>query len=145
MFWIEGTSRAGLGAATKNLGVQLPMISAEFPEVASCRHGTVNLLLDCPLLVLAPDHRTRQIPWDPSFGDGEVFDLLRIHFEAPTGTAPVLAWLYIPHGSPHRKDPRCHEVLAPNVQLSTGARCRVGISRNAVQLPYQTWPVIMVV
>lgn len=145
MFWIEGTCQRGLGAARNNLGVQLPMIATEFPEIANCHHGTINLLLDCPLLVLAPDHRTKQIPWHPNFGAGEVFDLLRVDFEAPAGTTATPAWLYIPHGSPHRQNLRYHEVLTSKRQLNASARCRIGIHREVVQLPYQSWPVIVVI
>jgi hypothetical protein len=145
MFWIQGTSQVGLGAAAGNLDLELPMIAAEFPEVVNCHHGTINLLLDIPLLVAVPDHRTKPIPWHPSFGEGEVFDFLRISFEAPLGTSSTPAWLFIPHGSPHRQNLRYHEVLAPRLRLHASARCRVGIDRAAVQMPYLHFPLIVVV
>ena len=135
----------GLRAATGNLRIQLPLIAEEFPEVANSYHGTINLLLDCPLLVLAPDHRTEPISWHRDYPQGEVFDLLRVKLEAPTGAAAVLAWLFIPHGSPHRKNLRLHEVIAPRLKLDEGARCLIRMNRNVVQLPYQSWPVIVVV
>jgi hypothetical protein len=112
------------------------MIAAEFPEVANCHHGTINLLLDLSLLVVVPDHRTKPIPWDPSFGPGEVFDILRIDLEAPLGTPSTPAWLYIPHGSPHRQNLSYHEVIAARLQLNANARCRVGVHRNVVRMPY---------
>ncbi len=145
MFAVEGTRQAGLGAATGNLAVQLPLIAGEFPEVGACYPGTINLLLDYPLLVLAPDHRTRPLAWHPNFAAGEVFDFLRIQLETPTGAESVPAWLYIPHGSPHRQNLRLHEVIAPKVNVAAGARCRVRIDRKAVQVPYEAWPVVVVV
>lgn len=145
MIWIEGTCCEGLRAAAGNLSVQLPVIAAEFPEVANCHRGTINLQLDFPLLVLVPDHRTKPIPWHPGFGAGEVFDLLRIELEAPAGAVSVPAWLYIPHGSLHRQHMQHHEVLAPKLPIRYGDRCRIGIARNAVQVPYVTYPTIIVI
>ena len=104
-----------------------------------------KLLLDRPLLILAPDHRTEPIPWHPDLPQGEVFDLLRIELEAPTGATAVPAWLFIPHGSPHRQNLRLHEVIAAKLDLDAEAGCLISIERNAVQLPYQSWPVIVVV
>jgi hypothetical protein len=145
LFTVDGIRQAGLGAASGNLAIQLPLIAQEFPEIANCHPGTINLELNCPLLVLAPDHRTRAIFWDKSFPDGEVFDLLRIEFEAPVGASSVQAWLYIPHGSPHRRKPRIHEVIAPKLTLQPGIQCRIRVNRNAVQLPYSQWPMIVVI
>ncbi len=141
---VSGTVQRGIGAASQNLIAQLPAIAAEFPEVAGCHRGTINLLLDSPLLVLAPDHRTSPILWHPDFAPGEVFDLLRIELEVRLGTAPVPSWLYIPHASPHRRDLRLQEVLAPKLNLSTGARCRIHISRKVRCLPYTSQPVLVV-
>ena len=130
--------------ATSNLAIQLPMIATEFPEIADCHLGTINLLLDTPLLVLTPDHRTRPIPWSPEFDPGEIFDFLRIVLEAPVNAAPVPAWLYIAHWSPHRADLRVHEVLAPKMPVRYGDRCRIGIKRDVKQMPYGTYPIILV-
>ncbi len=145
MFSIAGIKQAGRGVATRNIGIQLPMITAEFPEVAHCHHGTINLLLDIPLLVISPDHRTRPLQWHPEFGSGEVFDFLRITLEAPTGAAAVPAWLYIPHESPHRGDLRIYEVLAPELDISDGERCLVHVERKVTKIPYREWPEIAVV
>jgi hypothetical protein len=135
-----------LNAAHGNLAVQLPLIAAEFPEVAACHYGTINVELAVPLFVIAPDHRTQAIHWnDAGFPNGEVFDLLRIQFEAPLDAGPVNAWLYIPQGSPHRRTPCIHEVIAPHLNIAAGVQCRIRINRNAVQLPYSLFPAVIVI
>jgi hypothetical protein len=124
-FALAGTRCHGTGTAHLNLRSQLPLIAPEFPEVADCHPGTINLLLDQGLLVVRPDHRTRPIPWHPNFGEGERFDLLRIEVEAPSGADRMKGWLYIPHGSPHRQNLRYHELLLPTqIALAEGAGAR---------------------
>jgi hypothetical protein len=65
-FALAGTRCHGTATAHLNLRSQLPLIAPEFPEVADCHPGTINLLLDQGLLVVRPDHRTRPIPWHPN-------------------------------------------------------------------------------
>jgi hypothetical protein len=143
---IPGLRRAGMNAAHGNMAIQLPLIAAEFPEVANCHHGTINVELAAPLFVVGPDHRTRAIHWDDAgFPDGEVFDLLRIQFEAPHDAPVVDAWLYIPHGSPHRRTPFMHEIIAPHLNIPAGVQCRIRIDRHAVQLPYGLFPAVVVI
>jgi hypothetical protein len=141
---IEGTLQAGLGAAQANLEVQLPLVAAEFPEVAGCHPGTINVLLAVPLLVVSPDHRTRALRWNDDEPQGEVVDLLRISLELPSGSQAVPAWLYIPHHSPHRQDLRLHEVIARRVSYTPGQTCRILIHHSVIQLPYPQWPVVTV-
>lgn len=92
----------GLGVATGTLARQLPLIAQDFPEVAGCFPGTLNLKLELPLEVTRPDHRTPPLAWTPSGRTREVFDLLRIELEFAHLPAPVKAWLYVAHRSPHR-------------------------------------------
>ena len=129
MFEINGTHIQGIGRAAGNLKVQLPLIAQDFPEVAQCFHGTINLLLEIPLLVLKPDHRTKPIFWTPG-PYGEVFDLVRVALEAPKGAAPVHAWLYIAHWSPLRNDPMKHELIARHLPTAqVGTTCLIRLPR----------------
>jgi hypothetical protein len=146
MIEITGQRQPGEGTATGNLAKQLPLILPGFPEIAAVHRGTINLRLDRPLLVLTPDHRTRPIDWDhANHPDGEIFDFLRIQFEAPVGSGPVDAWLYIAHNSQWRKDPRVHEVMAPMIEnLDADAICKIRIDRPGWELPYQLWRAIVV-
>jgi hypothetical protein len=144
MLTIHGTIMTGLGGAGGNLEVQLPRIAERFPEVKDCFHGTINIQLEKPLLVLSADHRTGPIDWDAAHAPGEIFDLLRIRLEAPVGSPATRAWLYIAHNSPHRKELQLHEVIGPRIQGATpGARCRIHIERPHLTLPYREFPLVL--
>jgi hypothetical protein len=94
--------------------------------------------------VISPDDRTQPIRWDNEhFPNGEVFDFLRIQFDAP-GAEPVNAWLYIAHASLHRGTAHVHEVLAPELKLPADAQCKVRIDRDAIRLPYPSFPAVIV-
>jgi hypothetical protein len=124
----------GLGVATGTLARQLPLISQAFPEVGECYPGTINLLLERPLVVTRPDHRTAPIAWTPSGRITEVFDLVRIELELDHSPLRVPAWLYIAHGSPHRQTPSTHEVIAQALDLEGIQGCRIHLRANAVAL-----------
>jgi len=142
---ITGTIQKGFGGASKNLVTQLPHIAEGFPEVKDCFHGTLNVELEERLLVASPDHRTKPIDWDSAnHPGGEVFDILRIRIEAPTGSPTVAAWLYIPHNSDHRKNLRLHEVIAPRLEVSVGQTCTIHIDRPCHSLPYRQFPITLV-
>lgn len=142
---IKGRRKPGGGDASGNLMIQLPEIIKEFPEVAGCYRGTINLELEQPLLVITPDHRTQPIQWLGSESPGEVFDLLRIQIEAPIGSIPVAAWLYVAHWSYHRENPKIHEVIAPKLDISDDAECQIIIDRQTVVLAYSLWQAILVI
>ena len=144
MITIEGTVTNGLGTAHQNLMTQLPQIVTEFPEIAGVHLGTINLQLNIPLVVIAPDHRTRPIQWMPAGNPPETFDLLRIEIEAPVNTQRVGAWLYIAHFSPHRQTPHVHEVLGPKLPVTLGTKCRLHIDRAAGQLPHPAYPAVLI-
>jgi hypothetical protein len=140
---IDGIIQKGGGGASKNLATQLPHIAEEFPEVKDCFHGTLNVELEKPLLVLSSDHRSKRIDWHPQHAPGEVFELLRICFEAPIGSAKMPAWLYIAHNSDHRKNLRVHEIVAHKLNISVGDRCRIHIDRSCWSLSYREFPIIV--
>jgi ADP-heptose:LPS heptosyltransferase len=124
----------GLGVAKGTLARQLPLISQDFPEVADCHHGTINLELESPIEVTQPDHRTGPLAWTPSGRTTEVFDLVRIELEFYQSQARVPAWLYVAHGSPHRSTPTIHEVIAQQINLSDIHECRLNLRASAVSL-----------
>jgi hypothetical protein len=144
MTTIGGTVTSGFGAATENLKKQSPLIVKEFPEIENCFGGTINLELDKGLLVLASDHRTRPIDWHPDHSPGEVFDFLRVQVEPSSAGNLVSGWLYIAHNSDHRSNLKLHEVMAPRVEISVGARCKIHIFRPCAELPYRQFPVVLV-
>lgn len=124
----------GLRVATKTLARQLPLIVQDFPEIADCYPGTLNLRLELPLEVVRPDHSTPPLAWTPSGRTREIFDLLRIELEFSHLPTPVEAWLYVAHLSPHRSTPTLHEVIAPKLALGDIRQCRIHLPYSAVGL-----------
>jgi len=124
----------GLGVAQGTLARQLPLISKDFPEVADCHPGTINLELECPLEVTQPDHRTAPLAWTPSGRTTEVFDLVRIELEFGPLPTRVPAWLYVAHASPHRGTPTVHEVITQQLNLSEVSECQIHLRASAVTL-----------
>ena len=135
MLEIDGLCAPGYGRAAVDLAFQLPRFALECPEIAGCHLGTINLLLDRPLLVAKPDLR-KQLAWGANPSQLAGFDILGIEIEAPIGATPANAWLYIPHRSVHRKHLNVHEVIAPKLPVKYGDRCRLRIDRAVEELPY---------
>ena len=134
----------GQGQASKALKLQLPLIQDEFPEVKNCHDGTINVELSVPLFVITPDHRTQPIQWHGR-PPGEVFDFLRIKFEALPDIASIDAWLYISHWSGLRRTPYIHEIIAPALKISMGVPCKITINRHVIQLPFSQFPAVVVI
>ena len=130
MIVIRAKRAQGYHLAAGYVAAQFPHIVPEFPEIAGCHKATINVELELPLVVSAPDHRTRPIDYEyQGRACREVFEFLRIELEAPVGAARVGAWLYIPSGSPHRRTPRIHEVLAPKIDIPAECQCLIYIDR----------------
>jgi len=139
---LRGTRCSGFGIATQTLKQQLPLMAVEFPEIADCHFGTINIALDSSLIVLHPDHRTKAIEWAP--GRFEVFDLVRIGLEVPYGGIPRPAWLYVAHDSPHRATPHVHEVIGPRIDFGSSREIGIIIHRQCTRLAYQAQPTYVV-
>ena len=131
---LEARIVSGLHAATRNLALQLPIISQNFPEVAGCYRGTINLQLEQPFTIIRPDHRTAPLAWVPDRPRTEVFEFVRIRLELPNLNAAVPAWLYIAHRSPHRKTPVIHEIIAAQLDIAGITNCRIRIPSAAIAL-----------
>jgi len=131
----------GLGVASGTLARQLPLISQHYPQVATCHPGTINLALDQPLLLTDPDHRTVPLAWTPSGRTTEVFDFLHVELELSSSPARIPAWLYVAHGSPHRKTPWIHELIAHPLNLDNVSHCRLHLRANAVSLLTAAQPI----
>jgi hypothetical protein len=124
----------GLGVAKGTLARQLPLISHEFPEVSGCHPATINLELDTPMMVIQPDCRTSPLAWTTSGRTIEIFDLVRIEIECKHLPSRIPAWLYFAHGSPHRRTPCIHEVIAPYIDLGEIGECRIHVRADAISL-----------
>ena len=119
---IWGELVKGWGAAAGTVKKQLPKLVKYEPRLKDCHHGTINVRLDEPLFVRQWDTVTDPIRWhDEDTGNGERFGLLSVTFIHRSTNTP--AWIYDPHGSPHRADPFLVEVLAPKLDVQHGDRC----------------------
>lgn len=119
----------GYRAATSNLDKQIPLIGLDFPEIANCFKGSINVKLDCGLRVDNPDHRTQPIDWgDPN---PEVFGLHRVSIEFGPDGLVFPAWLYIPYNSPHFTNRYQVEIIAEKIPgIGYGSRCQLNISNG---------------
>jgi hypothetical protein len=134
MIIIPGTTTNGLGiATTRTVKAQMPHFLKEFPEIAGCRIGTINVELDHPLDIREVDHATGPIEWEPDFT--EKFSFLRVRFECPVGAEPVDAWLYIAHRSPHFTKANYVEVLTEDLgEIERGTSCCLHVLNGTVQV-----------
>lgn len=140
-FCLAASIVPGLGAASRNLSLQLPLLAAHFPEIASCHPGTINVRFGQPLTIARPDHRSAPLAWVPERTATEVFDLVRVELELPPDRPPTAAWLYVAHRSPHRADPFVHELIAARQDLQGTTECRIRVSSVAVHMgPAGTMP-----
>lgn len=141
MIEIYGRVAAGLGIATKNLLVQLPLIAKDFPEIADCFPGSINLILESPLRIETPDFITSAIDWGEQV---EVFHFTRIQFEPLSaglprqGARPIHnGWIYGPQNSDHRVDPFYLEIISrQRLDFDRNGGIRVRIDRHGRTAPW---------
>jgi hypothetical protein len=134
MLEVRAIHKPGYGTAAANLAIQLPVIEASFPEIKGCHLGTINLELPYPIIFVHFDHRTEPIRWHKNLS--ERFDLVRVSVEAAPDHPPAPAWIYVPHGSPHRSNLLTHELIAKTLPTKPGNQLRLRIDRDWVECPY---------
>ncbi|HEY9070709.1 MAG TPA: hypothetical protein VIV61_10680 [Candidatus Ozemobacteraceae bacterium] len=126
---IKGKIQKGTGEGQNTVREQLPYFQECFPEVGVCRAGTINILLEQPLVVITPDFTTRPLPWHPAFRivkGGETFQFVRIRLTVE-GQEPVNAWIYRAQFSPYRDNPFYIEVIAPPVSFTGTPGCTIEV------------------
>ncbi len=126
---IRGQIKKGLGESRNTVHEQMPFFRECFPEVAVCKEGTINILLEKPLVILSPDFTTDPLPWHPAFKivkGGEVFKFLRILLTVD-GQKPVNAWIYKAQFSPYHDNPFYIEVIAPAIDFSGECDCSIEV------------------
>lgn len=129
---IRGKIQQGLGESKNTVREQIPFFRKCFPEVGECKEGTINILLEKPLVILSPDFTTEPLPWHPAFKmvkGGEVFKFLRIELTID-GCQPVKAWVYKAQFSPYHDNPYYVEVLAPHIGFSGTPGCTIKVLSN---------------
>lgn len=122
---IKGKVQKGLGEAHNTIKEQMPYFKECFPEVTICKPGTINVLLEKPIVIVTPDFSTPPIPWHPAFKlvkGGETFSFVRITLEI-VGLPQTNAWIYKAQFSPYRDNPYYLEILAPPLNFSGEPEC----------------------
>lgn len=135
MFVIKGKIQKGLGESQNTVREQMPFFREHFPEVTGCQPGTINILLEKPLVIITPDFTTPPLPWHPAFKivkGGETFQFLRIRL-AITGCEPVKAWVYRAQFSPYRANPFYVEVLAPKLGFTGTPECSLELDTQCYE------------
>jgi hypothetical protein len=139
MVELRGKIVRGYGWATGFLKLQIPLICEEFPEIAKCHRGSINVMLDAPLRIKRPDFVTKKIDWGEQ---KEVFHFTRIEFQLLPSKRlknaqprKFKAWIYGPQNSPHRPNPFHVEVIARKIDLKRAKRCCIRIHRNGRVVP----------
>ncbi len=126
---IRGQIQKGMGESQNTVHEQMPYFKKCFPEVACCKEGTINILLEKPLVIISPDFTTEPLPWHPAFRivkGGEVFKFLRIKLTVDN-CEPVEAWIYKAQFSPYHDNPFYVEVLAPPIGFKGTPGCNVEV------------------
>jgi hypothetical protein len=117
---VSGTKISGFGGAANAVEKQFEHVVKEFPDIAGIHQwGTLNIVLNYPLRINNPDYTTTPIEWTP--GQKEQFSLTKIGLQlVPQTQQPVDAWIYVPHGSPHRGNALHVEILTRTLAISNG-------------------------
>lgn len=132
---IKGKIQKGLGESKNTVREQMPFFKEIFPEVVGCKEGTINILLEKPLVIISPDFTTEPLPWHPAFKivkGGEVFKFLRIRL-AVEGCEPTNAWVYKAQFSPYHDNPYYIEVIAPPLDFSGTPECEIEVKSKSFE------------
>jgi hypothetical protein len=127
---LKGKILDGLKAASWTIPRQKSFFKKYIEDIDRYQDGTINLLLEAPLIIYKPDIETEPIEWLK--GSLEKFGFLKIKFETiPSQEGmPLDALIYIPYGSPHFPNPFYKEILAPKIDLSRVEYCNVIIDKK---------------
>jgi CTP-dependent riboflavin kinase len=133
---ITGTIIRGEGNAVRNHSVLIPLLGAEFPEIArSNQSGTINVRLDQSLDKSRADIWTRRIIWQPVQRTErrlEAFGFTKVKFECPLNGPRYDCWIILPEGSSITYRVNEVEIIA-NVLIGSigyGIKCAVEIDHT---------------
>ncbi|MBF0501631.1 MAG: hypothetical protein HQM09_15940 [Candidatus Riflebacteria bacterium] len=132
---VKGKIQKGAGQGQNTLREQMPFFKECFPEVAACKPGTINVLLEKPLVVLVPDFTSQSVPWHPALKlvkGGEIFQFVRIRITIE-GLPPVNAWIYRAQFSPYRENPFLIEIIAPSLSFHGTPNCTIEIQSRSYE------------
>jgi hypothetical protein len=125
---LNGHIIAGLGAASKLIALQKPLLRDFLPGIEDCKIGTINVQLEHALDIRIPDIVTPPLRWEPHCSLGERFGFTNVKFEL--FEALHEAWIYGAEFSSHRFNYTIVELLArPITGIANGLPCTLHLER----------------
>jgi len=125
---MNGHIVAGLGAASKLLALQKPLLRDFLPGIEDCKTGTINVQLDHALDIRIPDIVTPPLQWQPHSTVSERFGFTSVKLELFEKLHE--AWIYGAEYSSHRFNYTIVELLArPITGLANGLPCTLHLER----------------
>ncbi len=112
---IRGKIQKGFGQASHTIGRQKKFLKKYIKDIDSYYDGTINLLLERPIIISNPDIFTEPIEWTRGTKEEFSFLSVKLEIEAFFQNLTYNGFIYIAHGSPHYVDPFYHEILVPYV------------------------------
>lgn len=134
MIRIKGKIVKGHGEAKKTFPMQLHLLKEFVSGIENYEPRTINILLECPLVIPTPHIKTPPIQWDTRQAPPipkEIFEFVRIKFEIlGKDNPPVDSLIYIAYNSPHYADPFYIEILAPFIEHDQMDFCNIIIEKE---------------
>lgn len=130
---ITGIIIRGEGNAQRNNSVLIPLLAAEFSQIAgSSQFGTINVQLDQFLDKSRADIWTRRIIWQPVQRTErrlETFGFIKIKFECPPDSPAHDCWIILPEGSSITYRGNEAEIIAKDFieSVGYGVKCAIDI------------------
>lgn len=104
-----------LNVAHKNIAMQKPYFVQDYPELAHCYNGTINLVFEKEFRLDKPSFSIKDVYWTESKRKKESFDFFRISLFIHDQIIP--AWIYSPSNSPHKTNFYFKEVITEKLDL----------------------------
>lgn len=104
-----------LNVAHKNIAMQKPYFVKDYPELAHCYNGTINLVFEKKFRLEKPSFSIKDVYWTESKRRKESFDFFRISLFIHNQIIP--AWIYSPSNSPHKTNFYFKEVITEKLDL----------------------------
>ena len=125
---MNGHIVAGLGAASRLIELQKPLLRGFLPDIEDCKTGTINVQLDHALDIRIPDIVTPPLQWEPHSHVSERFGFTSVKLELFETLHE--AWIYGAEYSSHRFNYTIVELLArPITGLASGLPCTLHLER----------------
>lgn len=112
---LVGKITHNLNVAHKNIAMQKPYFVKDYPELAHCYNGTINLVFEKKFRLEKPSFSIKDLYWTESKRKKESFDFFRISLFIHDQIIP--AWIYSPSNSPHKTNFYFKEVITEKLDL----------------------------